>query len=148
MESLSDGGRKSFTQQLVNDFYNADPPKEWGRRDEPRSRVEMATTLHLIGRYVPSRGHVGDIAAGPGRYTLKLLARGFRVTLVDGADALPRLAPCVFATPDQAVRELGHSGFEVGSGTPCPRIQARGIDRSCPHIDWIKSTAPIRIRPT
>jgi S-adenosylmethionine-dependent methyltransferase len=82
----------SSTQQKVSDYYNGDPAREWRRLTEPRSRIEFACTFRLIERYFPATGHVGDIAGGPGRYTLELLERGYRVTLIDHAENLLQMA--------------------------------------------------------
>jgi SAM-dependent methyltransferase len=83
-----------------------DPEKEWRRLDEPRCRIELASTLYLIERYFPSSGHVGDIAGGAGRYTVELLSRGYRVTLVDSAPGLLQFARDYLARAKLAVEAI------------------------------------------
>ena len=78
--------------RVVRDFYNASPAYEWERLARPYRRVEMASTLHLIGKYFPPAGEVADIGGGPGRYTIELLKRGYRVTLVDLSEGLLDIA--------------------------------------------------------
>ncbi len=69
--------------EAVRGYYDRQVEREWGRLDGPYRRLELVTTLHLIGRHFPASGHVADIGGGPGRYTVELLQRGYRVTLVD-----------------------------------------------------------------
>jgi SAM-dependent methyltransferase len=78
--------------KAVRDFYGADALREWQRADTPYSRLEFQSTLHLIGKYFPARGHIADIGGGPGRYTLELLRRGYEVTLFDLTEELLQLA--------------------------------------------------------
>jgi len=88
---------------IVRDYYNLFPEREWERLDRPYRRLEFVTTLHLIEKYFPCCGHVGDIGGGPGRYTIALLKRGFTVTLVDLSQALL----------DRSVNEMRLAGVEV-----------------------------------
>jgi len=69
--------------EVVRNYYDREAEREWGRLDRPYRRLELVTTLHLVERYFPARGHIADIGGGPGRYTVELLRRGYRVTLVD-----------------------------------------------------------------
>ncbi|MBC7220697.1 methyltransferase domain-containing protein [Candidatus Bipolaricaulota bacterium] len=69
--------------EVVRSYYDREVEREWGRLDRPYRRLELVTTLHLIGQHFPTSGHLADIGGGPGRYTVELLRRGFRVTLVD-----------------------------------------------------------------
>lgn len=78
--------------QDVQDFYNRNAKREWDRLDLPFGRLEFASTLHLLDKYFPSRGRVCDIGGGPGRYTVELARRGYRVTLVDLSDQEVQLA--------------------------------------------------------
>lgn len=66
----------------VREFYR-DAQKEWERLDLPLCQIELASTLKLIDEYLPRGAVVADIGGGPGRYTLELLRRGHRVTLID-----------------------------------------------------------------
>jgi S-adenosylmethionine-dependent methyltransferase len=45
--------------------------------------IEFRTTLRLIDSYFPPNGDVCDIGGGPGRYSLELARRGYRVSLID-----------------------------------------------------------------
>jgi S-adenosylmethionine-dependent methyltransferase len=69
--------------QFARDFYDRNVAREWARLDLPLRCVEWASTLRLIDRYLPPGGRVCDIGAGPGRYAIELLRRGYRVTLFD-----------------------------------------------------------------
>lgn len=71
---------------IVRDYYNAKVEEEWKRLTLPMCAIEYASTLRLIERYFPPRGHVVDIGSGPGRYALELRKRGHAVTLVEPAE--------------------------------------------------------------
>lgn len=68
---------------VVRAYYDGCVEKEWNRLAHPYPRLELESTLRLIEDHFPPGGAVADIGGGPGRYTLELLKRGFRVSLVD-----------------------------------------------------------------
>lgn len=86
--------------EVVRGYYDREVEREWGRLDRPYRRLELVTTLHLIELHFPSSGHLADIGGGPGRYTVELLRRGYRVSLVD-------LSPCTVAFAEAKLAELG-----------------------------------------
>lgn len=67
----------------VRDYYEGHAQQEWERLETVRGRTEFASTLFLIDKYFPKQGRVCDIGGGPGRYTLELARRGYRVSLLD-----------------------------------------------------------------
>ena len=85
---------------VVRGYYDREVEREWGRLDRPYRRLELVTTLHLVSRCFPGQGHLADIGGGPGRYTVELLRRGYRVTSVD-------LAPRAVAFAQAKLAELG-----------------------------------------
>ena len=72
--------------EVVRNYYNNDVDWEWQRLETPYRRFEMQSTLRLVDEHFPPEGRIADIGGGPGRYTIELLRRGYRVTLVDLAD--------------------------------------------------------------
>ncbi|MDD5219430.1 MAG: class I SAM-dependent methyltransferase [Candidatus Bipolaricaulis sp.] len=72
--------------EVVRKYYNHEVDWEWERLATPYRRFEMASTLRLIDDHFPRTGRIADIGGGPGRYTIELLRRGYRVTLVDLAE--------------------------------------------------------------
>jgi ubiquinone/menaquinone biosynthesis C-methylase UbiE len=71
-----------MTANRVERFYDEQTEREWQRLD--RHRTELAVTLRALAEYLPPPpARVIDIGGGPGRYTLSLLERGYRVTLAD-----------------------------------------------------------------
>ncbi len=78
--------------QVVRDFYNSSPSYEWERLARPYRRLEFASTMRLVEKYFPAAGLVADIGCGPGRYSIELIKRGYRVTLVDLAEGLLDIA--------------------------------------------------------
>ena len=69
--------------EVVRRYYDRNVEKEWERLSKPYRRLEYASTLRLIDDHFPPSGRVLDVGSGPGRYTLELARRGYRVTLVD-----------------------------------------------------------------
>lgn len=69
--------------EKVREYYDENAEIEWNRLNNPYSRVEYESTLYLIKKYFPKIGHIIDIGSGPGRYSLELLKRGYKVSLLD-----------------------------------------------------------------
>lgn len=70
----------------IEGFYDSDALHEWERLD--RHRTELALTLKTLDAYLPpAPADVLDIGGGPGRYAIELTRRGYRVTLLDLAQA-------------------------------------------------------------
>ncbi len=78
----------------VSKFYNEKPEKEWNRLDNPYTNFEFVTTSDLIARYFPKKGEVCDIGCGPGRYSIQLIQKGYKVTMVDLSQELLDIAVC------------------------------------------------------
>ena len=68
---------------VVKRYYDEQVEREWQRLERPYRRLEMVSTLRLIEETFPKEGRVADIGGGPGRYSMELLRRGYRTTLVD-----------------------------------------------------------------
>lgn len=90
-----------MSKRLVRDYYTGQRSEEWTRlvRD-PYHRLEFDTTLHFLGKYLPSKGLVLDAGGGPGRYTIELARMGYDMVLLD-------LSPGLL---DVARREIGSAG--------------------------------------
>ncbi|SCG84041.1 putative methyltransferase [Proteiniborus sp. DW1] len=67
----------------VRKYYDENAELEWQRLNNPYSRVEFCSTMYLIKKHFPKSGKIIDIGSGPGRYSLELLKRGYRVSLLD-----------------------------------------------------------------
>ncbi|MGL5414147.1 MAG: class I SAM-dependent methyltransferase [Clostridium sp.] len=67
----------------VKEYYNENYEREWDRLLNPYSKVEFLSTLYLIDKYFPKNGHIADIGSGPGRYSIQLLKKGYKVTLFE-----------------------------------------------------------------
>jgi len=83
----------------VREFYE-DAQKEWDRLDIPLCRIEFASTLALIDRYFTEGMTVFDVGGGPGRYTIELIKRGCKATLLD-------LSPENIALAKAKISEVG-----------------------------------------
>lgn len=67
--------------------------REWKRlvRDAYH-RLEFATTLHFLKKYLPEHGYILDAGGGPGRYTIGLAKLGYDIALVDLTPELLQVA--------------------------------------------------------
>lgn len=54
---------------------------EWGRLS--REPIEFQVNWHYIKKYLPRTGNILDNGAGPGRYSMELAKKGYKVTLTD-----------------------------------------------------------------
>jgi len=69
---------------IVRNFYAGFGEREWGRLDRPDDgQLEFAITTAMLTRHLPARARVLDDGGGPGRYSLWLAERGYRVSLAD-----------------------------------------------------------------
>lgn len=76
----------------IKQYYNNNVENEWNRLEDPYARVELFSTLYMIKKYFPLEGKVLDIGAGPGRYSIELLKRGYKVSLMDLSERCVALA--------------------------------------------------------
>lgn len=75
-------------EKRVRDYYSSCVPYEWKRlTQDAYHSLEYETTLHFLAKYLPQKGTILDAGGGPGRYTVELAKRGYRVALLDIASA-------------------------------------------------------------
>ncbi len=67
----------------VKEYYDSNAKSELNRLDNNYSLIEFMSTMYLIDKYVAKGSSILDCGAGPGRYALELLNRGYEVTLLD-----------------------------------------------------------------
>jgi SAM-dependent methyltransferase len=68
----------------VKKYYTATVRQEWNRLvRSPYFRLEFETTMRFLEKYLPKKGRILDAGGGPGRYTIELARRGYRMTLLD-----------------------------------------------------------------
>jgi SAM-dependent methyltransferase len=76
--------------------YDREPEREWSRLETgAQNRLEYLVTSYALRRDLPSPGpgaRILDAGGGPGRYTIDLARRGYRVTLLDLSPRLLDLA--------------------------------------------------------
>src|SRR5215468_5506150 len=101
---------------LVREFYQ-DAQREWDRLDLPLCRIEFASTLALIDQYFTEGMTVFDVGGGPGRYTIELMKRGCKVTLLD-------LSPENIALAKTKISETGLAaeGLVVGDARDLSKL--------------------------
>jgi SAM-dependent methyltransferase len=80
-------------KERVRAYYAHFGEREWLRLVNPNDgAVEFAITCHMLSSYLPATGRVLDIGGGPGRYTIWLAERGYRVVLADLSPDLLEIA--------------------------------------------------------
>jgi len=73
----------SIMMDEVKEYYDRSAETEWNRLNNSYTRVEYNSTIYLMEKYFPKCGNIIDIGSGPGRYSLELLKKGYRVSLLD-----------------------------------------------------------------
>jgi len=95
--------------EVVQKYYDECVEREWERLTRPYRRFELVSTLRLIDEHFPPAGRIVDIGGGPGRYTIELARRGYKVTLID-------LSPGNVARACQELTRLGLATEDVRQG--------------------------------
>lgn len=67
-------------------YYDNDPDREQARLD--RHQLEFELTWRYLEQYLPGQGHILEVGAASGAYTLPLARQGYRITAVDMSTAL------------------------------------------------------------
>lgn len=68
----------------VRAYYAAFGEREWLRLcNAGDGAIEFAITSHTLERFLPASGRILDLGGGPGRHTIWLAQRGYRVVLAD-----------------------------------------------------------------
>ncbi|WP_281819764.1 class I SAM-dependent methyltransferase [Vallitalea longa] len=68
---------------IVKNYYNDNAELEWNRLGNPYTNIEFRSSMYLIEKYFPETGYILDIGSGPGRYSLELLKKGYKLSLLD-----------------------------------------------------------------
>ena len=77
----------------IKKYYNNYGMKEWDRLiKDPFHRLEFDTTLYYLGRHLPKKGLILDAGGGPGRYSIVLAKKGYRLVLLDYSPKLLEIA--------------------------------------------------------
>jgi len=70
--------------EQIRQRYAGKATQEWERLcSTPIRRIEYMITTHFLDRYLPSIGLILDAGSGPGRYTVDLVRKGYRVVMFD-----------------------------------------------------------------
>jgi len=73
----------NINSEAVRNYYGTFDENEWNRLTWPEGAIEFAVTTHTLKRHLPQDGRVLDIGGGPGRYSIWLAQRGYRIVLAD-----------------------------------------------------------------
>jgi ubiquinone/menaquinone biosynthesis C-methylase UbiE len=109
-------------EELLNYYQSFD---EWGRLD--REPVEFMVNYRHILSNLPSKGHILDIGAGPGKYSIAMAKSGYEVTL---ADLTPRLVEIAKHKVKEAGVEKQFSGYHVADARELSRYTDEQFDAS------------------
>ncbi len=75
-------------EKLTKELYNQQAEREWQRLvKDPFHKLEIDTTLHFLKKHLPKKGTILDAGGGPGRYSIELAKMGYKVVLLDLAQA-------------------------------------------------------------
>jgi len=73
-----------LSRELICRYYDTQYQNEWKRLvQSPYHQLEFNTTLHFLQKYLPTDGLILDAGGGPGRYTIEMAKRGYKVVLFD-----------------------------------------------------------------
>jgi SAM-dependent methyltransferase len=119
------------TPDRVRAAYDGDPEGEWQRfQARAQMRLEYVITTFALERHLPAPDgspYILDAGGGPGRYTIALAERGYRVTLFDLSPALLDLARVKIAQAGEVVQRRVVA-VEEGSITDMSRFQDAQFD--------------------
>jgi ubiquinone/menaquinone biosynthesis C-methylase UbiE len=74
----------SAMSRVVKEYYDAKAELEWNRlTQDAYHQLEYVVHMHFLDKYLPKKGLLLDAGGGPGRYTLELARKGFKVVLLD-----------------------------------------------------------------
>lgn len=98
---------------------------EWSRLESPAGRLEFARVTDLVQKHLPPPARVLDLGGGPGRYSLFMSWRGYRMALAD-------LSPEQIAFARTKVKEHGFGdgieSMEVVNAIDLSRYQDASFD--------------------
>lgn len=75
--------RHLLKDSIEQNYYETFGENEWHRLTWPEGIIEFAITTHVLNKYLPQYGRVLDLGGGPGRYSIWLAQRNYRVVLAD-----------------------------------------------------------------
>ncbi|MEM8862173.1 MAG: class I SAM-dependent methyltransferase [Chloroflexota bacterium] len=81
--------------EAIQKFYNADPDYEDDRLD--RHQLEFDMTWRYMDQFLPESGHILEVGAATGKYTVGLAKRGYQVTAVDMSTGLLKMCHATLA---------------------------------------------------
>ena len=114
---------------VIERFYDVNAEREWARLTfdrEPQRWLEFRVAMHLLEKHLPpAPARVLDVGGGPGRYTIALAEKGYRLTLFDLSGESLALAQR-YAAEAGALDRI--EGFEQGSATDLGRFADGSFD--------------------
>ena len=125
-----------MSEELVRNYYAAFGENEWHRLTRPEGVIEFAVTTHALNQHLPKHGRLLDIGGGPGRYSLWLAQRGYRVVLAD-------LSPNLLDIARAKIAEAGvQSQIEdVVTGNVCNLSRFGDDSFDAPHAAQLEELA-------
>jgi ubiquinone/menaquinone biosynthesis C-methylase UbiE len=87
--------------RMVKEWFTKTTRYEWRRlTQDPYHRIEFFVTMHFLNKHLPENGLVLDAGGGPGRYTIELAKRGYKVILLD-------LVPEMLKVAERRIKRAG-----------------------------------------
>ncbi|MGL5676755.1 MAG: class I SAM-dependent methyltransferase [Cellulosilyticaceae bacterium] len=72
-----------MSKDVVREYYDSRAEGELMRLARPYNNIEFQTTMYVIEKYFQKESKMLEIGSGPGRYSLPLLEKGHKVSLLD-----------------------------------------------------------------
>ena len=89
----------------IEEYYRDFP--EWNRLDTPAGKLEFDLSMRHLKRYLEPGCEILDLGGGPGRYTIALAEKGYRVFLAELSPDLVKIAQEKIKHVDHKSRILG-----------------------------------------
>ncbi len=75
---------KGEVEREIKEWFTKTSRGEWRRlQRDPYHKIEFIVTMHFLEKYLPKEGLLLDAGGGPGRYTIELAKRGYKIVLLD-----------------------------------------------------------------
>lgn len=109
----------------VIEYYTGFGEREWSRLD--REPLEFLVNWHYIDQYLPSKGHILDNGAGPGKYSMLIAKKGLKVSLTD---LTPKLVEIAKSKADKYGLNQQFEGFHVANACDLSMFSDETFDAS------------------
>lgn len=117
---------KNVEEEITINNYKHDASAEWERLvQDSYHKLEFDTTMRFLKKYLPEKGHLLDAGGGPGRYTVTLAKKNYKITLLD---LVPELLDFAREKIQQEKVEDQVENIILGTITDLSRLEDNSFD--------------------